>query len=198
MNERDEILLSRIRLYGDDKAFEYIFHSYYATLCNFAFGILKNKSDAEDVVNDCFFEFWSKREIIEINTSLKSYLFISARNAAINKLRKKQIENKSSVEQKYLFNFQDDINQEIENLQKIENLEKRLTLALEKLPQQCRYIFYLNRFEDLSYKEIAKKLGVSPGTVKTQIGRALKRMRAEFSDVKSVFFSLILKKQKIY
>lgn len=198
MNDKDHILLTRIKNHGDEKAFEYIFHYYFQQLCNFAFGFLKDKAEAEDIVNDCFFEFWTKREMIDIKSSLKSYLFISVRNAAINKLRKHQIESKFAQEQIYLSDYHEDINRETERLLRIEELEERLNAAIEKLPQQCKYIFYLNRYENMSYKDIAKKMDISPGTVKTQIGRALHKLRSELSDIKSILFSIFIPKQNFF
>jgi len=183
MSKLDDIILQHFKDLDDEKAMEYIFHVYYPALCSYASSIVKSSEDAKDVVNDCFLELWNRHELLKITTSLKSYLYVAVRNAAINYLKKKKKEQKFVSSQSYPFYLQDEVTSRIEKLERIENLEKRLKEAIDSLPQQCRYIFYLNRFEKLGYKEIAVKLNLSVGTVKTQIARALKKLRAEFEDV---------------
>ncbi len=180
-----------------EKAFEDLFHTYYSSLCLYAAGMIRNHEDAKDLVNDCFFEFWKKRQEIFGKKSVKSYLYISVRNAAVNYLRRKQTEQKYHYLQAYPFYMQEEINSETERLMKMENLEEKLRAAMESLPQQCRYIFYLNRFEQHPYKDIARKLNLSPATVKTQVARALKKMRAEFEDVieeSKIFLSILVRR----
>ena len=186
MPDLDHILFNRLKDHNDQQTFEHIFHAYYSSLCSFAFGITGNHEDAKDIVNDCFLEFWNKRKSIEIKTSLKSYLYISVRNLAINHLKKNRKRVEYQTEQSYPFYKEEEITSQIERLQQFENLELRLKKSIDSLPPQCRYIFYLNRYELMSYKEIAKKLNLSVGTIKTQIARALKRIRFDFKDVKIV------------
>lgn len=187
MLERDNILLDRVKKQSDEKAFEYIFHAYYHSLCEYADGILHSHAEAEDIVSDCFFEFWNKRELINVKYSLKSYLFISVRNASLNYLKKQKTKDKFAKEQqeqlKYPFFLHDSISREIEELQQMEEFENKLRKAIDRLPKQCHYIFFLNRFEQMSYQEIASKLNLSIGTVKTQIARALKKLRDELEEV---------------
>ena len=190
MLEKDNILLDRIKSQSDEKAFEYLFHTYYNSLCKYAYGILHSHAEAEDVVSDCFFEFWNKRKLITIKDSLRSYLFVSVRNTSLNHLKRQKTKIKFKKDQqaqlKYPFFLHDDVVKQIEELQQMEEFESRLKKAINRLPKQCHYIFYLNRFEQLSYQEIATKLNLSVGTVKTQIARALKKIRAEFEDVKAL------------
>ncbi|MGQ7869160.1 RNA polymerase sigma-70 factor [Sunxiuqinia sp. sy24] len=182
----DQILFSRVKSHNDQKAFEYIFNSHYAALCSYASGILGNHEDAKDIVNDCFMEFWNKRQSIEITSSLKSYLYIAVRNLSINQLRKRKQKVTFNSERSYPFYKQEEISDKIEQLQQLDKLEEQLKDAIESLPQQCRYIFFLNRYEQMSYKAIAEKLNLSVGTVKTQIARALKKIRLDFKDFKAV------------
>ena len=184
MQNRDEILIERISASDDQKAFEYIYHLYYLLLCNYANGFVKNYADAEDLVNDCFFELWKNRKTLEIKTSLKSYLFISTRNRAINFLKKNISRQRYISNQSYPIAFPEEISVQTENLLKQEDLEENLKKAIERLPDQCRYIFYLNRFEGLKYKEISKKMNLAEATIKTQIARALKSLRNDMENLK--------------
>ena len=61
-------------------------------------------------------------------------------------------------------------------------LEEKLTDALRELPEQCRTIFQLSRFEELKYREIAHQLGISEKTVENQMGKALKLLRIKLAD----------------
>jgi RNA polymerase sigma-70 factor (ECF subfamily) len=71
-------------------------------------------------------------------------------------------------------------------------LENRISEALEKLPEQCRIIFKMSRFEELKYQEIADKLGLSIKTIENQIGKALRIMRTELSDYLPIVFLFML------
>jgi RNA polymerase sigma-70 factor (ECF subfamily) len=188
----DHILFDRVREQDDQKTFEHIFHTYYSPLCVFAVGIVGSQEDAKDIVNDCFLELWNKRKSIVIKTSLKSYLYILVRNSALNHLKKNRKQVQYEPNQSYPFYKQEDISLQIENLQQMEDLELRLKNSIDSLPQQCRYIFYLNRYEHMPYKEIAQKLNLSVGTVKTQIARALKKIRADFEGLRQAGQILLL------
>ncbi|MEN6454199.1 MAG: RNA polymerase sigma-70 factor [Prolixibacteraceae bacterium] len=183
MSEMDRIFIEQVKGEKAEKTFEYLFHTYYSPLCSYACAMIKNQEDAKDLVNDCFLEFWRKRHDIEIKISVKSYLYVTVRNSAVNYIRKRQLDQKYSETMTYPFYLQEEINMETERLLQMENLEIRLKQAIDSLPQQCRYIFYMNRFEQQGYKDIALKMNLSTGTVKTQIARALKKLRSEFEGV---------------
>lgn len=192
MSNLDHLLFRQVKNQNNQKSFEHLYHAYYTALCSYAFGIVKNHEDAEDLVNDCFLECWKKRETIEIKSSLKSYLYTSVRNLALNHLQKNKVKQKYLSTQSYPFYLPEEVAARIEKLQQVENLETRLKNAIDSLPQQCRYIFYLNRYEQMAYKEIAAKTNLSVGTVKTQIARALKKLRAEFEGVDNIDQILLL------
>ena len=167
---------------GDEKAFELLFKSYYSILCAYAFDILKKNEWAEEVVQNTFIKIWESRAKIEINQSLKSYLYRSIHNQCINFLKHQQVV--SLKRQKYI--------EEVKNESVADNIEEEFTLSpyfyegLEEdieneilaLPDQCQKIFRMSRFEMLSHQDIAQRLNISVNTVKTQIRRALTRIRS--------------------
>lgn len=196
MSELERMFIGQIKGDNAERTFEYLFHTYYPPLCSYACSIIKNQEDAKDLVNDCFLEFWRKRHEIDIKISVKSYLYIAVRNSAVNYIKRRRIRQRHSATMIYPFYLQDEVNSETEKLLRMENLETRLKQAMDSLPQQCRYIFYLNRFEKQGYKDIALKMNLSVGTVKTQIARALKKLRSEFEIVMregSILFSLFVR-----
>lgn len=155
------------------------FRAYYQPLCNYAYTFVQDRDEAEEIVQSAFLSVWEKRESIEIRTSLKSYLYTMVRNACLNVIKHEKIKQKhigeelATAERSY-----DSVSQRVNSSE----LETRIQVSMEKLPEQCRLIFKLSRFEELKYAEIADQLNISVKTVENQIGKALKIMREELKD----------------
>lgn len=81
-----QLIFSEIKQ-GNQQAFEKFFKMFYAPLCGFALGFLGDRDEAEELVQDTFVKLWEKRDEISIETSLKSYLYSSVRNACFNYLK---------------------------------------------------------------------------------------------------------------
>ncbi|MEY4539865.1 MAG: hypothetical protein RLZZ306_1622 [Bacteroidota bacterium] len=182
-----EILLA-IRQ-GNERVYETIFRKHYQALCNYACGILKDMDDAEEVVQSIFLKLWEQRESIEINVSLKSYLYRAVHNTCLNRLKHLKIQD---TYRQYVGDYLEDTFDSATEIMDKNELENRIAEALEKLPDQCRIIFKMSRFEELKYQEIANKLGLSIKTIENQIGKALRIMRTELSDYLPVVFLFIL------
>lgn len=169
--------------YGNLKAFDNLFKDLYASLCIYASDILKNRSIAEEVVQDVFLKLWNNRETININTSLKSYLYRMVHNQSLNFLRDRIAQRKAeeiSVDdisyRSLVFGLEssyDLLNDLIGN-----NIEQELERAITELPPQCREIFCLARYQMLSYREIAEKLDISVSTVKSQMLRSIGKLKS--------------------
>jgi len=174
MSSIDEKSLLPKLLDGDEKAFEAIFRFYYTKLVWFVYKYLKSKDASEEVVQDLFLAIWEKRSTLNITTSLKAYLYTSARNRSFNYLKRHANLNVSLEEHEYRAVAE---NQEADVSVNYSETKKAINDALALLPAQCRKIFEMSRNELLTYKEIADVLGLSIKTVETQMGRALKSMR---------------------
>ena len=164
---------------GDIKAFEKIFREFYPILCSFANKILKDKDKSEEIVQDVFYNIWKKKNEININVSLKSYLYKSVQNKCYQITQHKTIEDKykNYVKNSSLNNYTTPLNN-IE-LQEINNLIEK---TLNSLPENCNKIFRMSRFEGLKYKEIAEKLSISVKTVEANMSKALKKFRVNFKE----------------
>lgn len=158
---------------GDEKAIDWLFRQYYATLCQAAYKILPDEHIVEDLVQDVFYEVWKKRKQLRIEISILAYLRRATRNKTLNYIRDQKIdlrnappkeEIKSEATSTILHLMADDLQVEIDQ-------------AIDGLPERCRLVFVLSRFEELSYKEIADQLNISIKTVENQIGKALKSLR---------------------
>ncbi len=164
------------QLSGYEKAFETAFKTYFKPLHAYALSFLENNAQAEDIVQQVFLKIWEKQDKLDI-ISLKPYLYRSVHNACLNQL--KQRENKITHSK---FIKQVSVNS-YEELPMLHEMEERIRKAIKNLPQQCRIIFQLSRFEDLKYREIADQLQLSVKTVETQMSKALQLLRVQLIDL---------------
>lgn len=164
---------------GNERIFEVIFRKYYQSLCNYANSMLKEIDEAEEVVQNLFSGIWEKRTELEISVSLKSYLYRAVHNHCLNRIKHLKIrEEYQQYANSYYESSYESVSQSV-----IKNeLERKIEEAIDKLPEQCRLIFRLSRFEELKYHEIAEQLAISPKTVENQIGKALKILRVELAE----------------
>jgi RNA polymerase sigma-70 factor (ECF subfamily) len=164
---------------GDITAFEMLFRTYYQPLCNYAYTFVQNRDEAEEIVQSTFLSVWEKRENLEIRTTVKPYLYAMVRNACLNVLKHEKIKQQhAAVELAVAEKSVESVTRTV----MASELETRIYEAMEKLPQQCRLIFKLSRFEELKYSEIAEQLDLSVKTVENQMGKALKIMREQLKD----------------
>ncbi len=164
---------------GNERIFEETFRKYYQSLCNYANSILKEMDEAEEVVQNLFLSIWEKRNDLEINISLKSYLYRAVHNHCLNRIKHLKIREEY---QQYATNFYDASYESVSQTVMKNELEQKIEEAIRKLPEQCRLIFRMSRFEELKYHEIAEQLELSPKTVENQIGKALKILRVELAE----------------
>lgn len=164
---------------GNERIFEETFRKYYQSLCNYANSILKEMDEAEEVVQNLFLSVWEKRSELEISISLKSYLYRAVHNHCLNRIKHLKVREEY---QQYAVNFYDASYESVSQTVMKNELETKIEEAIRKLPEQCRLIFRMSRFEELKYHEIAEQLDISPKTVENQIGKALKILRVELAE----------------
>ncbi len=164
---------------GDETAFEMIFKTYYEPLCNYAFTFLQDRDESEEIVQATFLKVWEKRDSIDIESSLKAYLYRAIRNSCINAIKHDRIKRKHATEMLFV---SDSTHEGVSQAVISTELDQKIGDALEMLPEQCRLVFKMSRFEELKYAEIAAQLNISVKTVEHQIGKALKIMREELKE----------------
>lgn len=155
-----------------------MFRALYNPLCNFAYKHLGSRDEAEETVQSVFINLWEKRADVAIDTSVKSYLYRSVRNHCLNVLKHEKVKREYATYAKQSVAT----SQSESTFHETGELENRIADALLKLPEQCRIIFSMSRFEELKYGEIAAQLGLSIKTVENQMGKALRIMREELRD----------------
>ncbi|QNF34795.1 RNA polymerase sigma-70 factor [Adhaeribacter swui] len=170
---------------GDELAFEQVFKTHFKALHAYAFTIVKDQETAEEIVQALFLRLWEKKETLDLQTNLKAYLYRSVYNDSLNYLKHQKVKLKYQNHQVYQMKNESD---NAANRVQLSELENQLQRALTELPEQCRTIFQLSRFEELKYQEIADHLNLSIKTVENQMGKALKLLRLKLVD----FLPLIL------
>ncbi len=172
---KQEQLIKQLRE-GHERAYEALFTTYYKELVIHANRYLYDMEISKEIVQDLFVNLYEKRHNIEINSSLRSYLYRAVQNRCINQI------NSMKIRDKYV-NYVKTNNTEEENVIEksidASELEAALYSAISDLPPKCRMIFKMNRFEGLSNGEIAERLELSKRTVETQITKALKTLRTK-------------------
>ena len=173
----------------DKPAFETLFRSFFPGLVLFAQKYVPDQDTAKEVVHNVFLNLWEKREKVDMSTPLKSYLFTSVYNRCLNSIRdQKKFDKDETVFERLNSNDFIDATDRLEE----QELEQRIFDALQSLPEKCREVFMLNRFEGLKYGEIAEKHGISVKTVETQMSKALKILREKLSDYLTIIILFIL------
>jgi RNA polymerase sigma-19 factor, ECF subfamily len=163
---------------GREEGFNHFFNSYYKRAVFFAFGYIRNKEAAEDIIEDSFIKLWNKKEIFETEAGLKAYLYKTVHNACLRWLWQKQNRNRhnlsfanqnSTTEQSY-----------VENIIRTETLHQ-LHRAIDQLPAQCKKIFTKLYIEGKSVAETAQEMNLTASTVKNQKARGIKLLRPKLS-----------------
>ena len=160
----------------DQDGFEILFKNNFKDLCRFANRYIKDTETAREIVQDAFVSLWEKRESIDINLNLRSYLMTSVKNKSLNYIR----DNKKFIGLPEIENY--DIESESFDHLESEELNEKIEAAISELPEKCRKIFTLSRYENLKYQEIAEKLQISVKTVEAQVSKALQHMRSKLSE----------------
>jgi len=173
LEKKENIWLEKL-IKGNKNAFDKIFKTYYKKLCVFSLKIVKNYAYAEDVVQNIFINLWEKHNDLKINISLKAYLYRAVYNNSVHFIKKQNLNqqfDESLIEHDYNFN----------DLLVQNEIETKIYSTIEELPEQCKKIFKMSRFDELKYREIAEKLNISIKTVETQMSRALKYLHTHLN-----------------
>ena len=166
--------------------FKLVFEEYYVALANFAYTYIKDKSASEDIVQEIFLRIWEKRPDLIGSSSIRFYLFTAVRNNCLTYLE--QSKRTLSIYSVNLENTALVLPADKPEGNPVDHMAM-IHKAISQLPPKCREVFLLSRMGNLSYKEIAKTLGISVKTVDNQIGKALKFLRDVLKDHK--FFVLL-------
>ncbi|MGB8192861.1 MAG: RNA polymerase sigma-70 factor [Chitinophagaceae bacterium] len=155
---------------GDQQAFNFIFASYYPSVCFFANRLIATRPVAEDITQEAFVRLWQRHDAFSCQQSIKAFLYVITRNACLNFIRQDQ---RNKISEQGIVRALDETEDSV--LAKLSQLEIKaaLTRAIESLPQECRKVIQLSYIEGIQNKDIAMSLGLSVHTIKNQKARGL-------------------------
>lgn len=164
------ILLSK----GSAKAFEEIYVNCYDSSVRFCVSLIKDRVEAEGIVQEVFTQLWQKREKLDEGIEFKSYLFACLKNKTFDRLR--AIKKSQEAIESLWYNIGKVQNEQAEELSdlKIDSLLD----AIEDLPPGRKQIIQLRYLKGKSYKEIAEQLDISSNTVKNQLIKAKQHLKS--------------------
>ena len=183
---------------GDEETYIFLFREYYVSLCAYSRRYVGRKDIAEEIVSDTFLKIWERRKQLEINTSVKAYLFHAVCNNSLNYLRKLKTEN--NLEEYFRETSSENLGfevplEEIEEQSLImENMSQKIEAAVMMLPEQQQRAFRLKRMEGKKTKEVAEIMGLSVKTIEMHLSKATLHLRQNLKDFLPSFLLFLLLK----
>lgn len=174
----------------DDRSFEMLFKSNFKDLCHLAVQYVKDSDTAKDIVQEVFFNVWKKKADIDLSRPVRAYLTSSVRNRCINYLRDHKKLSDGFIEREDQM-----VGTEYKVPDKlIENeLKRKIADSIDELPDRCKEVFVLSRYENLKYLEIAERLQISVKTVETQMSKALQHLRSRLGEFLTILMFFMAK-----
>ncbi|WP_202103252.1 RNA polymerase sigma-70 factor [Sphingobacterium faecale] len=162
---------------GSEARFETVYNCYKEKLFRYVLQYVKNPELAYDVVQDAFIRLWEQRSQMVNFENIRGFLFLTAKNNAINLLRRASVDLKAreKILEGYIYPSESDVEYYVIDRE----YEKYITEVLDRLPEQTKLVFKKCRFENMSYDEVGEELGISRNTVKKHMMRALKVFRED-------------------
>jgi RNA polymerase sigma-70 factor (family 1) len=185
----DDLQLINAIAQRDKRVFEVLYKKYYQQLFAVAYRYIGHTQIAEEIVHDVFIIIWNKAEQLNIQYSMKSYLFKSVVNTSLNFLKKEKNEH---AKQEAYISVQDEATINDEVVEADEILLKNLEHALEMLPEKCRQVMYLSRFGKLKQQEIAMQMDISIKTVKNHLTYGFQKLREHLEKHKQAIITLLM------
>lgn len=149
---------------------------------------MKDFETAKEIVQDAFISLWEKRESIDLSKPVKSYITTSVYNKSLNYLRDNKKFNRDILNFENLYTMSEQ--NQGDKLVAAE-IELKIKTSINELPEKCREIFIMNRYQNLKYQQIADKLQISIKTVEAQMSKALQHMRNKLVDYINIIVILL-------
>jgi RNA polymerase sigma-70 factor (family 1) len=184
--DKQDILLNTDSLRDN---FDKIYILYYSRMHRFAKEYVLSNEDAENIVQDVFMLLWERRDVLNIQINLASYLFSLVKNKCLDYLRHQVIVDEYKQDLSLKLAALEQLNY---SLSSEADVERIITDAINNLPDRCKQIFLKSRIQGKKYKEIAEELDISVNTVENQMAIALKKLRIELKELLPLFIFLVM------
>ena len=185
-SDSDDLVLVRAFREGDEKAFEEIVRRYQRQVASVIYLTMGSRAEVEDLTQEVFMRVYRSIDRVTIETSLFSWVYRIAMNLCIDELRRKKIkrvlsigpEPGSAADHSELFEEPSRASDEL----MAEEKKNQVLDALERLTPAHRAALVLREYEEMSYRQIAKSLGITEQAVKSRIFRAREELKELLKD----------------
>jgi len=186
--------LTNLNFINDDRNYlKSLFQIYFQPLCQLSLHYLKDYDESKGVVQEAFVKLWEIRFELEADSNIPNFLFTLVKNNCLNILKRKQILLKHHEKIKWM-----EMHYQFESLSRmgadyleINELKDKIDNAISCLPEHCRIIFQMSRFDDLKNREIAEKMGITQKTVEAHLTKALKILRNNLKEYLPLIVTLL-------
>ncbi|MBS2100664.1 RNA polymerase sigma-70 factor [Carboxylicivirga linearis] len=182
---------------GNESAFEHVFKANYDAIVGFCYQFIFDHDKAASLAQEAFINLWMNREKIESSNGIKSFLYTFAKSACLNFIRHQKVVKR--YEDQHLHQMESNINAEVLNsfdFDSIEftEMEELIYRAIDELPEKCKQVFMMSRFDAKKNKEIAEELQISVKSVEANITRALKQLSIKLAEfLPAVLVQLVIR-----
>ena len=174
---------------GNIQMYEQLYATYFNELATYICSLNNNFGQAEDIVQNVMLNIWKNRSTLSIKTSLRNYLYKASYNEFVRFYNKRKREESFFIDLKaeYLDYFIE------EKPDRLADVLIKVRFEIENLPEKCKEIFILNKYEGLRYKEISEAKGISIKTVEAHMTKAMKILRTKLgqSELFLLFFTYL-------
>lgn len=183
INER--LLMAALK-FDSHEAFSVIFRQYYADLVMFAGTFFAEQADCEDIVQNVFVKLWNERRLLDIRSSLRSYLLKLVQNSCLDELRRRRVRLQYQTESHRLL-----LALTPEDWCMYTELSTAIDRVMEQMPAECREVLTMSRIDNMKQIDIAARLNVSVRTVEARMSRAVRFLRTHLTDFYVILFVII-------
>ena len=174
---------------SEKSAFEEIYYDFFGVMYHLSLQYLHEERISEEIVQDTFLKLWEIRETLNEEFNMRNFLYTITKNNCLNYLRNQKIALKHQENIKYLeMQFNYEALERLGSFIEFEELRTKIEKAVAALPDDLRETFLLSRFEEIPYKEIARKQSISIKTVEAHMTKALKILRHELKDYLTIIY----------
>ncbi len=181
MDQEETEMISRCQR-GDQEALKAIFDKYHKKVYSIAYGVVRQREEALDVVQEVFIKLFRSIKNFKGRSHFYTYLYRMVMNTAIDHKRKAGKQFMSSLDEEGSFEPSDKAEKGPERILLQKELEERVKLAMDELPAEQKAALIFRDVEGLSYQEMAEAMGCSIGTVMSRLHYGRKRMQESLED----------------
>lgn len=166
---------------NEEEDFEVVFRKYFTKLVYFAMEYVADFETAREITQETMVTLWDKRHELNLKKDLSGYLYTLVKNRALNHLKHqlaiKKYQNYAQHRYlDYLLN-QTALNNFSFNYIEYKQLSKAIQEAVDSLPEKCKNVFIMSRYDGFSHREIAEKMNISVKTIENHIAVAIKKIK---------------------